>query len=88
MSKFQFSACVDFEIDSEKAAHLLSDPQPNLAVIDYMAEQHCAVPRAKLGPYVGTHIADELRKALGAHLAERKIDECKQLALPADGGEQ
>lgn len=87
MSKFTFSAVVEFEIDADKAAHLLSDPKPNLAVLDYMTEAHNAVPRSQLGSYAGTHVADELRRALGAHLASCKISEAKQLTLSADGGQ-
>lgn len=87
MSKFTFQAVVDFEIDADIAAHLLSDPQPNLAVLDHMTEAHNAVPRERLGAYIGTHVADELRKAFGAHLASRKIEETKHLTLSADGGQ-
>lgn len=86
MNRFKFQAVVDFEIDADEAAHLLSDPEPNAAMIDYMATRHNAVPRSQLGLYIGTHIADQVRKGLGEFLAERKIAEQKQLPVSTGGG--
>ena len=76
---FEFSAVTRFTITPEQAAQILSDPKPDFAAQDWITKQH---PNAE--EYPGSHAPDQIRKALGSYLAEQRIEQAKQLTLPAD----
>ncbi len=77
--KIRFTAVMRFEITPEAAAQVLSDPKPDIAAHGWIANQNPAPE-----PYIDSHLANQIKTALGAFLAEKRIAEAKQLTLPAD----
>lgn len=76
---FSFQAVVRFEIDPETAASLLVESDPTKTVHDWMRSQN---PSPKDPPWSGN--AEELRAQLGKYLAEKKVDQARQLLPSTD----
>lgn len=75
---FKFSAVVEFEIDPDTAAALLVELPYHPRVGEWLAEHH------PIKEQESSYNAGNLKTALGRHLAETKVDECRQLTLSAD----
>lgn len=75
---FLFDAVVKFEITAEEAASLLAVQDYGDSVNEWIS-RHLPV-REKDSPYN----SNQLRSALGACLASRKVEEARQLTMSCD----
>lgn len=71
---FTFSAVVDYEIDETIAATLLVMHGGGRAVEEWLSN-HCP----KMGE--SSYNANQLRESLGKYLAEKRVEECRQLTM-------
>ena len=75
--KFKFLATVYFEIAPDEAAALLMENDGLCSVCNWLADHK------PMKEDMDSCSASSLKEALGKHLAERKIDERRQLTLQA-----
>lgn len=75
---FKFSAVVEFEIDPDTAAALLVELPYHPRVGEWISEHHPIREQNCI------YNAGSLKEALGRHLANNKVNECRQLTLSSD----
>ena len=75
--KFRFMATVYFEITPDEASAILMENDGLCSVCNWLADQK------PMKEDMDSVSASSLKGALGKHLAERKIDERRQLTLQA-----
>lgn len=76
---FTFQCVLRFEIGPEMAAALLVGSDPTLTVHNWLLSQS---PSPNDIPYSGN--AEDLRSKLGKYLAEKKVDQARQLMPSGD----
>lgn len=77
MSKtFIVGMCVDFEMDETEATTVLADPFPIQALNNWLNSHY---PHEQSS---GDYCLGKVREALGKHLAEKAVNERKQLPAP------
>lgn len=81
MSKntFRFSAVVTYEVTEEEAVQLLSEDRGDGDYVNKWLSENCPVRERE-----SVYNANEMKSALGRHLAARRVEEVRQLCAPME----